>query len=142
MQATNLRSAFLFCQAAEDLLRRARPGYVVNIASLASFLGGRNIAAYAAAKGGLAQFTKALANEWASAGVHVNAVAPGYVETDANADLRAQDPDRVRHFSERIPAGRWARPEDIVGPVMFLCSGAAEYVHGVVLPVDGGSLGW
>lgn len=96
--------------------------------------------AYAAAKGGVAQLTKALANEWASKGVTVNAVAPGYIETDMNTALLA-NPDRLRSISERIPAGRWGRPEDFKGVVVYLGSRASEYVNGHVLTVDGGWMG-
>ena len=131
---------FLFCRAAERPLREANPGYVVNIGSLAGFLGIGYAAAYAASKGAVAQLTKSLADDWASAGIQVNAIAPGYIETDMNADLRRDDPDRARAFSERIPLERWGRPGDLVGPVLFLCTPAAGYIHGVVLPVDGGVL--
>jgi 2-deoxy-D-gluconate 3-dehydrogenase len=95
---------------------------------------------YAASKGGIGQLTKALANEWASKGVNVNAIAPGYIATDNTAALQA-DENRNRAILERIPAGRWGKPEDIVGAVVFLCSPAGNYMHGTVLPVDGGWLG-
>jgi 2-deoxy-D-gluconate 3-dehydrogenase len=114
-------------------------GRIVNIASMLSFQGGVTVPGYAASKSAVAGLTKALANEWAHRGVNVNAVAPGYVATDNTGALRA-DPDRNRSILERIPAGRWAEPEDIAGAVLFLCSRAADYVHGVVLPVDGGWL--
>jgi 2-deoxy-D-gluconate 3-dehydrogenase len=140
VQATNLRSMFVFCKAAEHSLRAARPGFVVNVASLASFLGIGYAVGYAASKGAVAQLTRSLADAWASSGIHVNAVAPGFVETNMNADLRRDDPDRVRAFSNRIPLGRWGRPEDVVAPVLFLCTPAAGYIHGVILPVDGGVL--
>lgn len=115
-------------------------GSIVNIASLLSFQGGLNVAAYAASKHAVAGLTKALANEWAGHGVNVNAVAPGYVVTDNTAALRA-DEARYEAISERIPAGRWAEPGDIAGAVAFLASPAARYIHGHVLVVDGGWLG-
>ena len=140
VQATNVRSMYLFCRAAERPLREAGPGYVVNVGSLAGFFGIGYAAAYSASKGAVAQLTKSLAADWASSGIQVNAVAPGYIETDMNADLRRDDSDRARAFGERIPLGRWGRPDDLVGPVLFLCTPAAGYIHGVVLPVDGGVL--
>jgi 2-deoxy-D-gluconate 3-dehydrogenase len=88
------------------------------------------------------QLTKALANEWAAAGIRVNAIAPGYIETDANADLRSQQPDRTTHITSRIPMGRWGGPVDVTGAVLFMCSNAASYITGTVLPVDGGFLAW
>jgi 2-deoxy-D-gluconate 3-dehydrogenase len=115
-------------------------GKVVFIASLLSFQGGINIPSYTASKSGIAGLTKALANEWAGRGVNVNAVAPGYVVTDNTEALR-EDSDRYGQILARIPAGRWAEPGEIAGAVVFLCSAAADYVHGVVLPVDGGWLG-
>ena len=136
----NLTSVFRMCRAAgAGMVARGR-GKIVNIASLLSFQGGVNVAAYAASKGGIAQLTKALANEWAARGVNVNAIAPGYVRTENTSALRA-DPERSRQILERIPAGRWAEAEDLGGPAVFLCSPASEYVHGHVLVVDGGWLG-
>jgi 2-deoxy-D-gluconate 3-dehydrogenase len=137
----DLTSAFRLARAAgQHMLASGRGGKIVNVASLLAFQGGLTVPAYAAAKGGLAQLTKALANEWASRGVNVNAVAPGYIETDNTAPLRA-DPVRSRQILERIPAGRWGAPEDVAGAVTFLVSPAALYVHGHVLVVDGGWLG-
>ena len=114
-------------------------GRIVNVASLLSFQGGIRVPAYAASKGAVAQLTKALCNEWAGRGVAVNAVAPGYVDTDMNEALLA-DAERHAAISARIPAGRWGHGDDIAGAVVFLSSEAAAYVHGVVLPVDGGWL--
>src|SRR5438046_395455 len=122
-----------------DMLERGA-GKVVFTASLLSFQGGITVPGYAAAKGGVAQLTKALANEWAAHGVNVNAIAPGYIETDNTSALRA-DAQRNRQILERIPAARWGTPADIAGPLVFLCSDAARYVHGTILPVDGGWLG-
>lgn len=136
----NLRSAFQLCQLFGRPMLERGAGRIVNVASLLSFQGGITVPAYAASKGALAQLTKALSNEWAGRGVTVNAVAPGYMATELNAALIA-DQVRNRQISERIPIGRWGRPEDIGGAVVFLCSPAAGYVSGVVLPVDGGWLG-
>jgi 2-deoxy-D-gluconate 3-dehydrogenase len=120
------------------MLERGR-GKVVFIASLLSFQGGINVPGYAASKGGVAQLTKAFANEWAAHGVNVNAVAPGYIATDNTQALR-DDPVRTRQILDRIPAGRWGKAADVAGAVLFLSSPAADYVHGIVLPVDGGWL--
>jgi 2-deoxy-D-gluconate 3-dehydrogenase len=112
---------------------------VVNIASLLSFQGGIRVPSYTAAKHGVVGVTKLLANEWASKGINVNAVAPGYIETNNTEALRA-DPERSKAILERIPAGRWGRSEDIAGAAVFLSSVAANYIHGAVLNVDGGWL--
>ncbi|WP_433868645.1 SDR family NAD(P)-dependent oxidoreductase [Saccharopolyspora sp. CA-218241] len=135
----NLRSVFRLCKAfGRPMLERGR-GKIVNIASLLSFQGGIRVPAYAASKGGVVQLTMALCNEWAGRGVNVNAIAPGYMSTDLNTALRA-DPVRHQEISERIPAGRWGAADDLAGAVVFLSSAAADYVHGAVLPVDGGWL--
>lgn len=115
-------------------------GKIVFTASLLSFQGGVRVPAYAAAKSGIAGLTKALANEWASSGVSVNAVAPGYIVTD-NTEALFNDPERSAAISDRIPAGRWGRADDLAGATVFLASRASDYVHGIVLPVDGGWLG-
>jgi 2-deoxy-D-gluconate 3-dehydrogenase len=135
----NLRSVFQLCTAfAPPMLERGW-GRIVNITSLLSFQGGYRVPAYAASKGAVTQLTKALSNEWAGRGVNVNAVAPGYIDTEMNAALVA-DPDRNAQISVRIPAGRWGTGDDLAGAVVFLASDAAAYVHGIVLPVDGGWL--
>ena len=135
----NLRAVFQLCQGfAPGMLARGW-GRIVNISSLLSFQGGFRVPAYAASKGAVAQLTKAFANEWAPQGVNVNAVAPGYIETEMNEALLA-DGDRFAQISVRIPAGRWGTGADLAGAVVFLSSDAAAYVHGVVLPVDGGWL--
>jgi len=136
----NLDAVFRLCRAAGRQMLAAGHGKIVNVASLLSFQGGITVPAYAAAKGGVAQLTKALANEWAARNVHVNAIAPGYMRTDNTAALQA-DPTRSRQILERIPAGRWGEPKDLVGAAVFLCSAASDYVHGHVLAVDGGWLG-
>ena len=135
--AVNLSSVFRLCQAAgRRMLARGR-GKIINIASLLSFQGGITVAAYAASKGGVAQLTKALANEWAARGVNVNAIAPGYIHTDNTAALAANE-TRNRQILERIPAGRWGEPDDLAGAAVFLASRASDYVNGHLLVVDGG----
>jgi 2-dehydro-3-deoxy-D-gluconate 5-dehydrogenase len=135
----NLRAVFQLCQLFGGPMLDRGAGAVVNVASLLSFQGGITVPAYAASKGGVAQLTKALCNEWAGRGVNVNAVAPGYMDTELNAALLA-DPVRREQIEVRIPAGRWGRPEDVGNVVVFLASPAAAYVHGQVLAVDGGWL--
>ena len=136
----NLKSVFFLTQAiGRRMLARGQGGKVINIASLLSFQGGIRVASYTASKSGLAGITRLLANEWAGRGINVNAIAPGYFETSNTEALRA-DADRSRQILERIPAGRWGRPGDLGGAVVFLASAASDYVHGVVLPVDGGWL--
>jgi 2-dehydro-3-deoxy-D-gluconate 5-dehydrogenase len=136
----NLTAVFRLSQlAGRQMLAKGTGGKIVNIASLLSFQGGILVAAYAAAKGGVAQLTKALANEWASQRINVNAIAPGYLATDSTSALR-DDPVRSRQILERIPAGRWGETDDIAGAAIFLCSSASDYVHGQVLAVDGGWL--
>ena len=138
--AVNLTSAFRLSQlAGRHMLPRGLGGKIVNIASVLSFQGGVFVSAYTAAKGGIAQLTKALANEWAAHGINVNAIAPGYMATDNTTALRS-DADRNRQLLERIPAGRWGEPKDIAGAALYLCSSASDYVHGHVLAVDGGWL--
>ncbi len=140
VMATNLTSAFRLCQSAGRHMLKQRSGKIINIASLLSFQGGVTVPSYAAAKGGIAQLTKALANEWASKGVQVNAIAPGYMETDNTEALR-KDPTRSRQILERIPAARWGSPQDIAGAAVFLASRASDYINGHILAVDGGWLG-
>lgn len=135
----NLKSVFLLSQAAARGMAERGAGKIINVASLLSFQGGLTVAAYAASKGAVAQLTKAAANELAARGINVNAVAPGYVATDNTAALR-EDPVRSRQILERIPAGRWGTPEDLVGAVVFLASRASDYVNGHTLVVDGGWL--
>ncbi|MBD9525466.1 2-dehydro-3-deoxy-D-gluconate 5-dehydrogenase KduD [Paracoccus sp. PAR01] len=136
----NLKAVFFTCQAfAKELVGQGKPGSIVNIASLLSFQGGIRVPSYTASKHGVAGLTKLMANEWAAKGVNVNAIAPGYIETNNTEALR-NDPDRNRAILDRIPAGRWGNPEDIAGTAVFLCSKAAAYVHGAVLNVDGGWL--
>ncbi len=135
----NLTSAFQLCQLAGREMLKRRQGKIINIASVMSFQGGIRIAAYVASKGGIAQMTKALANEWAPRNVQVNAVAPGYFRTENTGALQ-KDETRNRQILERIPAGRWGEPEDLAGAAVFLASPASDYVTGTVLVVDGGWL--
>jgi 2-dehydro-3-deoxy-D-gluconate 5-dehydrogenase len=133
----NLSSVFRLSQAAGRHMIGQGAGKIINIASLLSFQGGITVPAYTASKFGIAGLTKALANEWAKHFVNVNSIAPGYMETDNTAALRA-DESRNRQILDRIPAGRWGRAEDLAGAVVFLASPASDYMHGHVLVVDGG----
>jgi len=135
----NLSSVFRLTQLAGRHMLAQGSGKIINIASLLTFQGGILVPAYAAAKGGVGQLTKAFANEWASKGVNVNAIAPGYMDTD-NTEALKKNPERARQILERIPAGRWGKPEDLAGAAVFLASSASDYVHGHVLVVDGGWL--
>lgn len=136
---TNLTSVFCLSQAAGRYMLRQGAGKIINIASLLTFQGGITVPSYAASKGGVGQLTKALANEWAARGIQVNAIAPGYMETDNTAALR-NNPERSRQILERIPAGRWGTPTDIAGAAVFLASRASDYINGHILAVDGGWL--
>ncbi|SNS82637.1 2-deoxy-D-gluconate 3-dehydrogenase [Granulicella rosea] len=137
----NLTSVFQLSQLlARDVIAREAKGKIVNIASLLSFQGGIRVPAYASSKGGVAQLTKALANEWAPKGIQVNAIAPGYFATTNTEALQA-DETRNRQILERIPAGRWGQPEDLTGAALFLASRASDYVTGSIVTVDGGWMG-
>jgi len=138
---TDLNASFSWCQAAGKIMIEQGGGKIINVASLLSFSGGINVVAYAAAKGGVAQMTKALANEWAKYQVNVNAIAPGYFITDATAALRSNSV-RSEHIMGRIPAGRWGEPSDLAGAVIYLSSPASDYVNGHLLVVDGGFLAY
>lgn len=133
----NAKSVFFLAQAAARGMKERRYGRIINVASLLAFQGGIRVPSYAASKGAVAQVTKALANEWAAYGITVNAVAPGYMATNNTRELRG-DAERERSIADRIPAGRWGRPEDLKGAAVFLASDAAAYVNGHVLVVDGG----
>jgi 2-dehydro-3-deoxy-D-gluconate 5-dehydrogenase len=136
----NLTAVFDLCQMAGRVMLQQDAGKIINVASLLSFTGGLTVPAYAAAKGGVAQLTKALSNEWASRGINVNAVVPGYMDTPLNTAIIA-DPIRNQQILDRIPAGRWGKPEDLKGVVVFLASNAADYIHGALIAIDGGFLG-
>lgn len=135
----NLTAVFRLTQLAGKYMLAQGSGKIINTASLLAFQGGVLVPGYAAAKGGVAQLTKAFANEWAGKGINVNAIAPGYMATDNTAPLRA-DPARSKAILERIPAGRWGLPADVAAPVVFLASKASDYVNGHVLVIDGGWL--
>lgn len=135
----NLNAVFFMAQLAGQYMLKQGHGKIVNIASLLSFGGGYLTVGYAASKGGVGQMTKALANEWASKGVNVNAIAPGYMATDMNIPLM-KDPARNKLIMDRVPAARWGLPEDLVGALIFLSSSASDYINGILLPVDGGFL--
>jgi 2-deoxy-D-gluconate 3-dehydrogenase len=136
---TNLKAPFFLSQAAAFHMARQGGGKIINIASMLSFQGGIRVPAYTASKSAIAGLTRALANEWAQAGINVNAIAPGYFETNNTAQLR-EDPVRAPSILARIPAGRWGQPGDLAGAAVFLAGRASDYVHGIVLPVDGGWL--
>ncbi len=136
----NLNSCFVLSREFGKLMLERGNGKIIFIASLLTFQGGIRVPGYAASKGGLGQLTKALANEWSGLGVQVNAIAPGYVRTDATQALQ-DDPDRSQAIFERIPAGRWGHIDDFKGPIVFLASSASDYVSGEILVVDGGWMG-
>lgn len=135
----NLKSLFFLTQAVGRHMLQAGRGKVINIASMLSFQGGIRVASYTASKSALAGLTRLLANEWAAKGVNVNAIAPGYMATSNTTALRA-DESRNREILARIPAGRWGQPADIAGAAVFLAAPASDYVHGAIIPVDGGWL--
>ena len=142
----NLNAVFTLCRdvgahmLSRDADRYGRRGSIINIASLLSFQGGVNVPAYAASKGGVAQLTKALSNQWADRGINVNGIAPGYIATEMNTALM-NDQKRATSILERIPVGRWGTPEDFKGSVVYLASRASAYVSGEILTVDGGWMG-
>ncbi|MGI6668169.1 MAG: SDR family oxidoreductase [Acetivibrionales bacterium] len=133
----NLRSAFILCQLAGREMLKQGKGKIINILSMSIYFGGILIPAYTASKAGLAQMTKTLGNEWASKGINVNAIAPGYMATDMCMALK-NDEERNRDILSRIPAGRWGEPSDMKGAVIFLASAASDYLSGAVIQVDGG----
>ena len=135
----NLNSVWKLCQLAGRHFLENGGGKIINIASMLSFLGGYTVAAYAASKGGVAQLTKALSNEWAGKNININALAPGYMATALNTAI-INDPVRSKGILDRIPARRWGQPGDMKGAVIFLASGASDYLNGAIIPVDGGFL--
>ena len=135
----NLKAAFFLSQAAARRMIPRGGGKIINIASMLSFQGGVRVASYTASKSGLAGITRLLANEWAGRGINVNAIAPGYIVT-RNTEALRQDEERNREILARIPAGRWGMPGDLGGAAVFLASQASDYVHGAIIPVDGGWL--
>ncbi len=135
--ALNLTSVFRMCQLVGRVMIKQQSGKIINVASIVSFTGGMNVAAYTASKGGVAQVTKALANEWAKYNINVNAVAPGYILTEITQPL-FDDPVRSTELMSRVPAQRWGTPGDISGPIVFLASSASDFINGHLLVVDGG----
>ena len=136
----NLTAPFILSREIGRAMVERGSGKIIFTASLLTFQGGIHVPGYSASKAGIGQLTKALANEWAAKGINVNAIAPGYVETDNTRALR-DDPVRYEEILKRIPAGRWGRPEDFAGPAVFLASSASDYVNGEILVVDGGWMG-
>lgn len=135
----NLNAVFVMSQLAGKVMIAQGGGKIINTASMLSFFGGQTVPSYAASKGGVAQLTKALSNEWAGKGICVNAIAPGYMATDMTQALQ-DDEARSKEILGRIPAGRWGKPEDMQGIAIFLASSASDYITGTVIPVDGGYL--
>ncbi len=135
----NLHAVFIQCQLAGRIMLAKGRGKIINVASMACFFGGQTIPAYSASKGGVMQLTKELSNDWVGRGICVNSIAPGYMATDMNSALLANEA-RLRQISERIPAGRWGTEADMKGVTIFLSSAASDYVTGAVIPVDGGYL--
>ena len=137
----NLNAVFILSQLAGRKMLKQGYGKIINIASMLSFFGGDSVPAYAATKGAVAQLTKAMCNEWASRGINVNAVAPGFMDTELNRHINMQNnPERHMKIAERIPAGRWGTPEDMKYLAVFLASHASDYINGAVIPCDGGYL--
>lgn len=137
----NLNAVFDWCQrAARTFIAQGSKGKIINIASMLSFFGGFTVPAYAASKGGVAQLTKAFCNEWASKGINVNALAPGYMATEMNTALLDPENPRYAEITGRIPAHVWGTPDDMKGPAVFLASDASDYLNGAIIPVDGGYL--
>jgi 2-deoxy-D-gluconate 3-dehydrogenase len=137
----NLKTVFFLSQACARVMAAQGGGKIINVASMLSFQGGIRVPAYTASKSGVAGLTRGMANEWAKLGINVNAIAPGYMATDNTAPLRA-DADRSASIMARIPAGRWGLPADLMGIVVLLASPASDYMHGAIVPVDGGWLAW
>ena len=140
VMSVNLDSPFILAREFGKGMLERGAGKIIFTCSLLSFQGGVTVPGYAASKGALASLVKALANEWASKGINVNGIAPGYISTDNTEALR-NDPVRSRSILDRIPAGRWGEADDFKGPVVFLSSRASDYVHGTLLTVDGGWMG-
>ncbi len=136
----NLTAPFILCQLAAKEFMKAGYGKIINISSMLAFFGGYTVPAYAAAKGGVTQITKAFCNEWAEKGINVNAIAPGYMATEMNTALLDQNNPRNKEITDRIPAKRWGTPEDMKGACIFLASHASDYLNGAIIPVDGGYL--
>lgn len=139
VMSINLNSVFIMCQLAGRIMLKKGYGKIINVASMASFFGGQTVPAYAAAKGGVAQLTKEMSNDWVGRGVNVNAIAPGYMATDMNEAI-IKDEIRYKQITDRIPANRWGTGDDMKGAAIFLASHASDYISGTIIPVDGGYL--
>lgn len=139
--AVNLSAVFYLTQKVGRVMLKQRYGKIINIASMTSFFGSVRIPAYTASKAGIAQLTKAFSNEWAGAGINVNAIAPGYMETDLTRNIKETNPKQYMEITSRIPMGRWGNGDDLKGLAVFLATDAAVYISGAVIPVDGGYLG-
>jgi 2-deoxy-D-gluconate 3-dehydrogenase len=137
----DLTAAFILSQAAGRIMLKKGKGKIINIASVLAFQGGINVIAYAASKHGIAGMTKALANDWGSKGINVNALAPGFFVTEFTEAIQS-DTERSKAITGRTPAGRWGKPADITGAAVFLASAASDFIHGVILPLDGGWMSW
>ncbi|MBQ2756837.1 MAG: SDR family oxidoreductase [Oscillospiraceae bacterium] len=137
----NLSAVFYMAQEAGRTMLEQGYGKIINIASMCSFFGSVLIPAYSASKGGVAQLTKALSNEWSGRGVNVNAIAPGYMATTLTEDMKVKNPEQYKEITNRIPKGRWGKPDDLKGLAVFLASDASDYISGAVIPVDGGFMG-
>lgn len=136
----NLNSVFILCQEAAKIMLKKGYGKIVTIASMVSFFGGQTVPAYSAAKGGIAQMTKEMSNDWMSRGININAIAPGYMETEMNSALLDPENPRYKEITDRIPAHRWGTGDDMKGTCIFLSSHASDYLGGAIIPVDGGYL--
>ena len=136
----NLNSVFILCQEAAKIMLEKGYGKIVTIASMVSFFGGQTVPAYSAAKGGIAQMTKEMSNDWISRGININAIAPGYMETEMNSALLDKCNPRYKEITDRIPAHRWGTGDDMKGTCIFLSSHASDYLGGAIIPVDGGYL--
>jgi 2-deoxy-D-gluconate 3-dehydrogenase len=137
----DLTATFILSQAAGQIMLKKRRGKIINVASVLAFQGGLNVAGYVSAKHGVAGLTKALANDWASKGINVNALAPSFFITELTKAIQ-EDPDRSKSITARTPAGRWGIAEDMAGAAVFLASPASDFINGVILPVDGGWMAW
>jgi len=138
---SDLTATFILSQSAGRSMLKNGKGKIINIASVLAFQGGLNVTAYTSAKHGVVGLTRALANDWASKGINVNALAPSFYTTEFTESIQ-KDPDRAKSITARTPAGRWGMPDDIAGAAVFLASPASDFIHGVVLPVDGGWMAW
>ena len=137
----NLNAVFALSQmAGQTFIRQGSGGKIINFASMLAFFGGYTVPAYAASKGGIAQLTKALCNEWAEKNINVNAIAPGYMDTEMNTALTDPHNPRFKEITDRIPHKRWGTADDVKGPIIFLASSASDYLDGAIIPVDGGYL--